>query len=69
LGGVGRSWEDLGRVGRSWEEFFSSGVLGEIYKAGLGSEYFLNFYIHVLGTGRQASLVVKYRNKKAFCWL
>jgi hypothetical protein len=67
----------LGRVGRSWEELggeFSSssslpGVLGEIYKAGVGSEFFLNFYLHVLSTGRQASLVVKYRNKKAFCWL
>jgi hypothetical protein len=40
LGGVGR------RVGRSWEESSSlSGVLGEIYKAGVGSELFLNFYL------------------------
>jgi hypothetical protein len=45
------------------------GVLGEIYKAGVGSEFFLNFYLHVLSTGRQASPVVQYRNKKAFCWL
>ena len=72
--GIGRSWEEsweeLGRVGRSWEESSSLlGVLGEIYKAGVGSEFFLNFYLRVLGTGRQASLVVKYRNKKAFCWL
>ena len=69
MGGVGRSWEEsweeLGRVGRS----SLPGVLGEIYKAGVGSEFFLNFYLRVLGTGRQASLVVKYRNKKAFCWL
>jgi hypothetical protein len=57
----------LGRVGRSWEESSSlSGVLGEIYKAGVGSEFFLNFYLRVLGTGRQASLVVRYRNKKGF---
>ena len=56
-----RNWEELGRVGRR--------VLGEIYKAGVGSEFFLNFYLRVLGTGRQASLVVQYRNKKAFCWL
>jgi hypothetical protein len=32
----------------------------------VGSEFFLNFYLRVLGTGRQASLVVQYRNKKAF---
>ena len=44
-------------------------VLGEIYKAGVGHESFLNFYLLVLGTGRQASLVEKYRNKKPFCWL
>ena len=35
----------------------------------MGSEIFLNFYLLVLGTGRQASLVVKYRNKKPFCLL
>ena len=35
----------------------------------MGSEFFLNFYLIVLGTGREASLVVKYRNKKPFCWL
>ena len=35
----------------------------------MGSEIFLNFYLIVLGTGREASLVVKYRNKKPFCWL
>jgi hypothetical protein len=40
----------------------------------------VNFYLRVLGTGNQASawlglftiiasLVVRYRNKKAFCWL
>ena len=45
------------------------GVLVEIYKAGVGRESFLNFYHLVLGTGRQASLVEKYRNKKPFCWL
>jgi hypothetical protein len=62
--------EELGRVGRSWEESsFFQGVLGEIYKTRVGSEFFLKFYLRVLGTGRQASLVVKYRNKKAFCWL
>ena len=32
----------------------------------LGSDFFLNFYLLVLGKGRQASLVVKYRNKKLF---
>jgi hypothetical protein len=57
LGGVGR------RVGRRSSLL---GVLGEIHKAGVGSEFFLNFYLPVLGTGRQASLVVQYRNKKAF---
>ena len=57
----------MGRVGRSWEESSSLFcVLGEIYKAGVGSEFFLNFYLRVLSTGRQASLVVKYRNKKLF---
>jgi hypothetical protein len=56
---------ELGGVGKSSS---LPGVLGEIYKAGVGSEFFLNFYLHVLGTGRQASLV-QYRNKKAFCWL
>ena len=56
LGGVGRSWEELGRVGRSWEESSSLlGVLSEIYMAGVGSELFLNFYLHVLGTGGQVS--------------
>jgi hypothetical protein len=35
----------------------------------VGSEIFLNFYLIVLGTGTEASLVVKYRNKKPFCWL
>jgi hypothetical protein len=61
---------ELGGVGKSWEESsFLPGVLGEIYKAGVGSEFFLNFYFHVLSTGRQVSLVVKYRNKKAFCSL
>jgi hypothetical protein len=70
LGRVGKSWEELGRLGRSWEESsFLRGVLDEIYKAGVGSELFLNFYLHVLSTGRQASLAVKYTNKKAFCWL
>jgi hypothetical protein len=59
--GIGRSWEEgweelgggLGGVGRSSS---LSDVLGEIYKAwGVGSEFFLNFYLHVLGTGSQAS--------------
>ena len=62
---VGRSWAELGGVERS----SLPGVLGEIYKAGVGSEFFLNFYLRVLGTGRQVSLVVQYRNRKAFCWL
>jgi hypothetical protein len=57
----------LGGVGRSWEESSSIlGVFGEIYKAGVGSELFLNSYLLVLHTGRQASLVVKYRNKRLF---
>ena len=53
----------MGGVGRSREESSLPGVLGEIYKSGVGSEFFLNFYLRVLSTGRQASLVVKYRNK------
>ena len=57
----------MGRVGRSWEESSSfPGALDEIYKAGVGSEFFLNFYLRVLGTGRQASLVVQYRTKRLF---
>ena len=68
LGRVGKSWEELGRFGRSWEESSSLlGVLCKIYKAGVVSEFFLIFYLCVLSTGRQASPVVKYRNKKAFC--
>jgi hypothetical protein len=35
----------------------------------VGREIFLNFYLIVLGIGREASLVVKYRNKKPFWWL
>ena len=35
----------------------------------MGSEIFLNFYLIVLGTGREASLVVKDRNKKLFAGL
>jgi hypothetical protein len=67
LGGVGK---DLGGVGKCRQRNSSlPGVLGEIYKAGLGREFFLNFYLLVLETGRQASLVEKYRNKKPFCWL
>ena len=54
---------ELGGVGKSSSLL---GVLGEIYKAGVGSQFFLNFYLRVLGTGRQASLVVRYRNKKGF---
>ena len=57
----------MGGVEKFWQESSSlPGVLGEIYKAGVGSEFFLNFYLLVLGTGRQASLMVKYRNKKLF---
>ena len=57
----------MGGIGKCWQESSSlPGVLGKIYKAGVGSEFFLNFYLRVLGTGRQASLVVKYRNKKLF---
>jgi hypothetical protein len=53
LEGVGRSWEDLGGAGQSSSLL---GVLGEIYKAeGVGSEFFLNFYLRVLGTGSQAN--------------
>jgi hypothetical protein len=67
LGGVGG---EMRGVEKCWQESSSlPGVLGEIYKAGVGSEFFLNFYLLVLGTGRQALLVVKYRNKKLFCWL
>jgi hypothetical protein len=54
---------ELGGVGKSSS---IPSVLGEIYKAGVGSEFFLHFYLHVLGTGRKASLVVQYRNKKGF---
>jgi hypothetical protein len=39
----------LGGVGKSSS---LPGVLGEIYKAGVGSEFFLNFYLRVLYTGR-----------------
>ena len=57
----------MGGVGKCWKESSSLPVvLCEIYKAGVGSEFFLNFYLLVLGQGRQASLVVKYRNKKLF---
>ena len=57
----------MGGVEKCWQGSSSlHGVLGEIYKAGVGSEFFLNFYLLVLGKGRQASLVVKYRNKKLF---
>ena len=42
------------------------GVLGEIYKAGVGSEFFLNFYLRVLSTGRQASLVYSIETKRLF---
>jgi hypothetical protein len=47
LGGVGRSWEELGRVGRS--VLLCPDVLGKITII--------------------ASLAVRRRNKKAFCWL
>jgi hypothetical protein len=57
---------ELGGVGKSSS---LPGILGEIYKAGVRSEFFLNFYLCVLGTRRQVSVVVQYRNKKAFCWL
>jgi hypothetical protein len=40
---------ELGGVGKSSS---LQGVLGEIYKAGVGSKFFLNFYLRVLGTGR-----------------
>ena len=57
----------MGGVGKCWKESSSlPGVLGEIYKTGVGSEFFLNVYLRVLGKRRQASLVVKYRNKKLF---
>jgi hypothetical protein len=52
----------LGGVGKS----SLSGVLGEIYKAGVGSEFFLNFYLCVLSTGRQASLVYSTETKRLF---
>ena len=32
----------------------------------MGSEFFLNFYLIVLGTNREASLVVKYKKKRLF---
>jgi hypothetical protein len=43
-------------VGEAGQSSALSGVLGEIYEAeGVGSEFFLNFYLRVLGTGSQAS--------------
>jgi hypothetical protein len=66
-----RNWEELGGVGRSSS---LPGVLGEIYKAaGLGSEFFLNFYLLCPQHRKPGkclagsftiitSLVVKYRN-------
>ena len=60
----------MGGVGKCWKESSSLPVvLGEMYKAGVVSEFFLNFYLLVLGIGRLASLVVNYRNKKLFFWL
>ena len=57
----------MGGVEKCWQESSSlPDVLGKIYKAGVGSEFFLDFYLLVLGTGSQASLIVKYRNKKLF---
>ena len=57
----------MGGVGKCGQGSSSlPGVLGEIYKAGVGSEFFLNFYLLVLGKGRQASLVVKYKKKCFF---
>ena len=43
-------------MGEAGQSSALSGVLGEIYEAeGVGSEFFLNFYLRVLGTGSQAS--------------
>jgi hypothetical protein len=50
---VGRGWEELGGAGRSSSLL---GILVEIYKAeGVGSKFFMNFYLCVLSTGSQAS--------------
>jgi hypothetical protein len=66
LGGVGRrvwrSWEELGEVGK---RILLSLVKFTRQELGVSS-FFLNFYLRVLGKGRQASLVVKYRKKKCF---
>jgi hypothetical protein len=71
LGGVGRrverSWEVLGGVGKRVLLFRVSLVKFTRQEWGVSS--ILNFYLCLLSTGRQTSLVVKYRNKKAFCCL
>ena len=79
MGGVGKSWEELGRVGRSWEESSSlPGVLGEIYKAGVGNEFFLNFFsVSSAQEGRHLwlysietkRLFAGYREQRASFWL
>ena len=71
LGGVGRrvgrSWEELGGVGKSWEELGGVGKSGDGL-GGLGRRDLL--CPDVLGKITIiASLAVRHRNKKAFCWL
>jgi hypothetical protein len=64
-------------VGKSWEESSSlPGVLGEIYKAGVGSEFFLNFYLHAqegrhlwLYSIETKRLFAGYREQRASFWL
>ena len=67
MGGVGKSWEELGGVGKSWEEL---GGVGKSWEGlgGIGRRVLL--CPDVLGKITIiASLAVRHRNKKAFCWL
>jgi hypothetical protein len=61
LGGVERSWKELGGVGRS---VGYSSFLAEL-------RLLSGVYLHVLVDLPTiiASLAVRHRNKKAFCWL
>jgi hypothetical protein len=70
LGEVGRRREELGGVGRSWEESWLqllSGKDGGKVRCSLLSGVYL--YVLVGLPTIIASLAVRYRNKKAFCWL
>ena len=55
---------ELGGVGRRVLLFLVP--LMKFTRQEWGVSFFLNFYLRVLGTGRQAPLVVKYKNKKGF---